>query len=545
MRARVIQGFFVGGRIRAAPGVLRAPPTPIQRAVAPGAERRAPGPPPLAQAARSGSAGVAAQPRMAPGRPAFAHAPARVAQPQGGGGTFDVDPARLGLARGGGAPLPEAVLAKMEAAFGADFSGIRVHVGPQAPRIGAVAFAMGNELYFAPGRYQPDTLHGQQLIGHELAHVLQQRQGRVRAPGTGIAVVQDAALEAEADRLGMRAAIQCASRAGAAAPMRDRHGLAAHGVMQAKGRLTTVNQATPHVDGQTYYCEISVDGANNVRGKNGKKSKLKMTPPNDAEDAQEWKRQQKAKIHQEHVGFFAKISAQFPTFTPRTGDDNNPHAEDDAIFQLVTKKKSKLKKGATLSVTISAAPCERCAKNLHALSQYFNMPIRIKATEITNDGRTGIQYLAQNQIPFRVWTDAQRDNSKRIWKKAGAKHSTAEIINEIKEALAVLKEKAEQDPKKQDSYERKKGFYDRVLAHGAKEEEWIELAERLGIVDAGKTWKEKGMSRSGGQWPVAPVVAPLDLSEVEDDDKGSNKRDRNEDKSPRKGGKKKKLKVTP
>ena len=44
-------------------------------------------------------------------------------------------------------------------------------------------------------------------LGHELAHVVQQRQGRVRAPnGTGIAVVQDHALEAEADRLGQRAA---------------------------------------------------------------------------------------------------------------------------------------------------------------------------------------------------------------------------------------------------------------------------------------------------------------------------------------------------
>jgi hypothetical protein len=119
---------------------------------------------------------------------------------------FDVDPAFLGLAAGGGRPLPQALLAKMESAFRADFSRVRVHVGPQAPRIGATAFTLGDDLYFAPGQFQPDTLQGQRLIGHELAHVIQQRQGRVRAPGPGVTVVQDTRLEAEADRLGMLAA---------------------------------------------------------------------------------------------------------------------------------------------------------------------------------------------------------------------------------------------------------------------------------------------------------------------------------------------------
>ncbi len=95
----------------------------------------------------------------------------------------------------------------MEAALAANFSGVRVHVGPQAERIGAIAFTLGTDIYFAPGRFQPDTVHGQQLLGHELAHVVQQRQGRVRNPiGSGVAVVQDRALEAEADRLGRHAA---------------------------------------------------------------------------------------------------------------------------------------------------------------------------------------------------------------------------------------------------------------------------------------------------------------------------------------------------
>ena len=123
------------------------------------------------------------------------------------GAAFAIDAGQLGLASDGGRPLPEAVRGKMEAALGADFSNVRVHVGAQAERIGAIAFTVGSDIYFAPGRFQPDTVHGQQLLGHELAHVVQQRAGRVRNPlGSGLAVVQDHALEAEADRLGHRAA---------------------------------------------------------------------------------------------------------------------------------------------------------------------------------------------------------------------------------------------------------------------------------------------------------------------------------------------------
>jgi Domain of unknown function (DUF4157) len=108
----------------------------------------------------------------------------------------------------GGQALPDTVRAKMESALGADFSDVRVHVGPQASSIGALAFTRGSDIYFAPGQYNPSSLQGQQILGHELTHVVQQRQGRVSNPfGSGVAVVQDRQLEAEADRLGWRAAM--------------------------------------------------------------------------------------------------------------------------------------------------------------------------------------------------------------------------------------------------------------------------------------------------------------------------------------------------
>ena len=155
---------------------------------------------------------VAPPPTVFAPRPSQSAAPARAAQPtalqrHGASGAFAVEAGALGIASSGGKPLPDTVRGKMETALGADFSGVRVHVGPQAERIGAIAFTTGNDIYFAPGRYQPETTQGQQLLGHELAHVVQQRAGRVRNPlGSGLAVVQDRALEAEADRLGQRAA---------------------------------------------------------------------------------------------------------------------------------------------------------------------------------------------------------------------------------------------------------------------------------------------------------------------------------------------------
>jgi hypothetical protein len=98
----------------------------------------------------------------------------------------------------------------MERTLGADFSNVRVHVGPQPGRIGALAFTSGSDIFFAPGQYQPQTATGLRLIGHELAHVLQQRAGRVRNPSpSGVAVIQDRLLEAEADRAAHRAAAAC------------------------------------------------------------------------------------------------------------------------------------------------------------------------------------------------------------------------------------------------------------------------------------------------------------------------------------------------
>ncbi len=110
--------------------------------------------------------------------------------------------------KSGGLPLPDDVRSKMETAFSADFSDVRVHIGREASSLGAIAYTWGTNIHFAPGQYNPYTLQGQKLLGHELWHVLQQKSGRVKNPfGGGVAVVQDHALEAEADRMGVKAAL--------------------------------------------------------------------------------------------------------------------------------------------------------------------------------------------------------------------------------------------------------------------------------------------------------------------------------------------------
>lgn len=114
------------------------------------------------------------------------------------------------VASSGGSALPPAVQAKMEASFGTNFSNVRVHTGSEAKQVGALAYTRGANIHFQPGQYDPHTEGGQALLGHELAHVVQQRAGRVQAPrqnkGGQAPINADPALEAEADALGAKAA---------------------------------------------------------------------------------------------------------------------------------------------------------------------------------------------------------------------------------------------------------------------------------------------------------------------------------------------------
>lgn len=106
--------------------------------------------------------------------------------------------------------IPDVVKQRMEDSFDTDFSSVRVYPeSAKAPEVGALAYTQGTDIHFAPGQFKPDTSAGQQLLGHELTHVVQQAEGRVQ-PTTeigGMSVNDDVSLEHEADLLGAKAAL--------------------------------------------------------------------------------------------------------------------------------------------------------------------------------------------------------------------------------------------------------------------------------------------------------------------------------------------------
>jgi hypothetical protein len=80
----------------------------------------------------------------------------------------------------------------MEAAFGVDFGGVRVHADTEADTLNrslnARAFTTGQDIYFRQGGYSPGSSSGRELIAHELVHVVQQtgavqRKRTVSQPG--------------------------------------------------------------------------------------------------------------------------------------------------------------------------------------------------------------------------------------------------------------------------------------------------------------------------------------------------------------------------
>ncbi len=84
-------------------------------------------------------------------------------------------------ARSSGQPLPDGLRSSMEQAFGADFSGVRVHTGGESDRLNrsveAKAFTTGQNIFFSQGAYDPGSRGGQELLVHELTHVVQQGGG--------------------------------------------------------------------------------------------------------------------------------------------------------------------------------------------------------------------------------------------------------------------------------------------------------------------------------------------------------------------------------
>ena len=101
----------------------------------------------------------------------------------GGGETSTELERAINRARGGGQSLDAGLQQSMGQAMGADFSQVRVHTDVQADRLNqslqAKAFTTGQDVFFRQGAYQPGNRGGQELIAHELTHVVQQNSEAV------------------------------------------------------------------------------------------------------------------------------------------------------------------------------------------------------------------------------------------------------------------------------------------------------------------------------------------------------------------------------
>jgi len=81
---------------------------------------------------------------------------------------------------GPGQPLDPGTASSMAGAVGSGLGEVRVHTDANAARkaaeVDARAFAVGQNVVFAAGAYQPGTPAGDVLLAHELAHVAQQAE---------------------------------------------------------------------------------------------------------------------------------------------------------------------------------------------------------------------------------------------------------------------------------------------------------------------------------------------------------------------------------
>ncbi len=100
--------------------------------------------------------------------------------------------ARIQAKQGSGSPLDSGVRTTMEKALSSDFSRVNVHTDSESDalnrRVSAVAFTTGKDIFFKQGAYDPGSSGGQQLLAHELTHVVQQGRGAVSGGGGGMHV---------------------------------------------------------------------------------------------------------------------------------------------------------------------------------------------------------------------------------------------------------------------------------------------------------------------------------------------------------------------
>jgi hypothetical protein len=111
--------------------------------------------------------------------------------------------ATIARTRGSGLALDAASRERNSSALGDSLADVRVHTDETADQlarsVSARAFTTGSDVYFAKGEHKPGSSGGDELLTHELAHVVQQRDAPTSGPLT-VSKPGDA-LETEAEAI--------------------------------------------------------------------------------------------------------------------------------------------------------------------------------------------------------------------------------------------------------------------------------------------------------------------------------------------------------
>lgn len=136
------------------------------------------------------------------------HAPAQERQSAGSGKSGKArrqqrtsrTPEPKEIISGAGHPLDPGVRRELESRLGHDFSRVRIHTDRDSAAltelVGADAVTVGEDVFFAEGRFRPGTEDGRRLLAHELLHTVQAPNplGALRAGRDlgGVSLPQDA-----------------------------------------------------------------------------------------------------------------------------------------------------------------------------------------------------------------------------------------------------------------------------------------------------------------------------------------------------------------
>src|SRR5215831_160474 len=115
---------------------------------------------------------------------AAAHAAAGVAGAVGAHemkGAPAAEPGKVASGKAEAQPLEGGMLQRMGRLFGANFSDVKVFAGSHEATGSTRALARDREIHFREGAYEPNTAHGESVIAHELAHLVQLGGGQGKA----------------------------------------------------------------------------------------------------------------------------------------------------------------------------------------------------------------------------------------------------------------------------------------------------------------------------------------------------------------------------